>query len=403
MRRILLLCVLPALVLLVAPGCPLDIRIRCDEPGDCPQGFVCVRGDCEPATTARIGAACDTEADCGPGLSCDTGFPGGYCLRPCSEAAPCPEGSVCAPGLGMCFQACGEACVRPGYGCGPVPEVSALLSACVPVTAPVDGGCTDAECEVPDAGCTGSGCEATDAGCTGPGCEAPDGGCSGSGCETPDAGCTGAGCETPDAGCTGAGCETPDAGCTGPSCETPDAGCTGTGCGTPDAGCASTVPVGGACTRTCECADAEATCINETCALACATDFTCPDGQRCTDAQCEVGARLGEPCRTPFDCPGTAQCPRERMRCEARCNPRADLCAAGYRCAPDWYCVRECSGPPASVGEVCENSWDCSPCSFCLPSGAALRCRQPCRLDRDCPGGAPGACEQLEDTKACRL
>ncbi|CAM4511038.1 MULTISPECIES: hypothetical protein [Myxococcus] len=91
------------------------------------------------------------------------------------------------------------------------------------------------------------------------------------------------------------------------------------------------------------------------------------------------------------------------MRCEEKCNPESNHCEAGYQCAPDGLCVQECSGTPVSVGEDCENSLDCAPCSVCLSSGAALRCRQPCRLDRDCPGGATGACEQVGNTKACRL
>ncbi|WP_253816462.1 hypothetical protein [Myxococcus xanthus] len=343
MRRLLLLSLLPALVLLVAPGCPLDIRIRCDEPDGCPQGQVCVRGDCEPVDTVRIGDACGEHADCGPGRTCGTGFPGGYCLLACSDAAPCPAGSVCAPGLGQCLRTCGEACARPGYGCGHVPDASGPLSACVPVTTSTDGGCTGSGCEVPDAGCTGSGC------------------------------------------------------------EVPDAGCTGSGCGAPDAGCASTVEVGGACTRPCECADAAAACVGGTCTLTCSTDFTCRDGRRCSNASCVVGARIGEACRDTFECSDFASCPRERMRCEEKCNPGSGLCEPGYQCAPDGLCVQECSGTPVSVGEDCENSLDCAPCSVCLSSGAELRCRQPCRLDRDCPGGATGACEQVGDTKACRL
>ncbi|MFP2959410.1 hypothetical protein ACLEPN_16615 [Myxococcus sp. 1LA] len=283
MRRLLLLSFLPAMVLLVAPGCPLDIRIRCDESTGCPQGQVCVSGGCEPVTPS------------------------------------------------------------------------------------VDGGCTGAECEIPDGGCTGSGCE------------------------------------TPDAGCTGAECETPDAGCTGSGCETPDAGCTGSGCGTPDAGCSSTVPVGSACTQPCECANDAAACVGGMCTLTCSTDFTCHGGRRCEDGNCVVGPRLGESCEDAFDCAEFAQCPRDRMRCEAQCNPSTGFCAPGYQCAPDWLCVRECSGTPASVGQVCDNSLDCAPCSVCVSTGAVLRCRQPCQQDRDCPGGAPGACQQVGDTRACRL
>ncbi|WP_255442802.1 hypothetical protein [Corallococcus sp. Z5C101001] len=344
MRRFLLLSLVPALVLFAATGCPLDIRVRCDESQGCSQGQVCVGGECEPVDADRLGEACGADADCGPGLTCGMGFPGGYCLLACSAKRSCPRGSVCATELGQCLRTCGEDCVRPGYGCGVVPDPSGTLNACVPVTPPTDGGCTGAGCEVPDGGC-------------------------------------------PDAGCV-----------------KPDGGCTGAGCSPPDAGCSSTVELGGTCSRACECADPAAACEGGACTLKCSLDFTCRDERRCTNTHCVVGPRLGGACRDSFDCPGIATCPRERLRCEEKCNPAgAGLCEPGYQCAPDGLCVRECSGTPSSVGEVCENSLDCAPCSVCLSSGTALRCRQPCRLDRDCPGGATGACEQVGDTKACRL
>ncbi|MCP3163560.1 DUF7107 domain-containing protein [Myxococcus qinghaiensis] len=345
MRRLLPLSLLPVLVLLVAPGCPLDIRIRCDESQECSQGQVCVRGGCEPVDAERVGAACGADSDCGEGLSCGLGFPGGYCLFECSEAKDCPRGTVCATELGQCLRTCGEDCARSGYGCGAVPQAGEPLTACVPVMTSADGGCTGTACEVPDAGCTGSGC------------------------------------------------------------GVPDGGCKGTGCGTPDAGCSSTVAVGGPCSRACECADPAAACEDSKCTLTCVSDFACRDGRRCSNDACVVGPRLGDACTDSLDCPTFASCPRERMRCEEKCNWNAGggLCEPGYQCAPDGLCVQACSGTPASVGEVCENSMDCSPCSVCLTSGAALRCRQPCRLDRDCPGGAVGACEQVGDTKACRL
>ncbi|WP_338871495.1 hypothetical protein [Myxococcus stipitatus] len=314
---------LPVSVLLFASGCPLDIRIRCEDSRECSSGQVCVRGGCEDLLGERVGDDCESDAECGPGFTCGEGFPGGYCLLACSRERPCPEGSVCATDLGRCLRTCGEHCARPGYGCGPVPESSGPLDACVPVATPADGGS--------------------------------------------------------DGGCTGAGC-------------------------VPDAGCSGTVPEGGTCTRPCECAGASAVCDNGTCARTCETDFQCSAGWRCRHDVCVVGPRLGEPCRDSFECAVYASCPKERLRCEETCNPQVGgLCSAGYQCAPDGLCVRECTGTPVSVGEECENSMDCAACSVCVASAPGLRCRQPCRLDRDCPGGAAGACEQVGQTKVCRL
>ncbi|MCY0999022.1 hypothetical protein OWM54_17930 [Myxococcus sp. MISCRS1] len=350
MRRFLSCCGLVVLVLLFAPGCPLDIRVRCDESHACASNEVCVRGGCEPRAVERVGEDCDGDSECGPGLTCGLGFPGGYCLLECSADAPCPSGTVCAKDLGVCLLGCGEDCYRPGYGCGPVPDSSGLLNACVPVATQADGGGSDG-----------------------------GGGADGGG--------------GLDAGCTTAVCEAPDAGCSGPTC------------GSSDGGCAATVGMGGACTRACECLEAAAACVEGRCAETCTSDFTCRDGRRCNNDECEVGPRLGEACKDPFDCADTARCRPERPRCEESCNPNAGggICPAGYQCALDGLCVRECTGIPESTGEVCENSWDCATCAVCLSSGAESRCRRTCRLDRDCPGGAVGACEQVGETKACRL
>ncbi|MBU8895901.1 hypothetical protein DRW03_09745 [Corallococcus sp. H22C18031201] len=98
-------------------------------------------------------------------------------------------------------------------------------------------------------------------------------------------------------------------------------------------------------------------------------------------------------------------CNSERERCEQTCNPNASTCAAGYRCAADGVCVESCMEAPETLGLTCESSLDCARCGACLPSGEAggvLRCRQRCALDRDCPGGALGACEVVGTTKACK-
>ncbi|WP_241759222.1 hypothetical protein [Pyxidicoccus parkwayensis] len=288
MRRLLLL-LLPALALFVVAGCPLDIRVRCDESTPCATGEACVQGGCVRVDATRVGAACGSDSECGSGLTCGAGFPGGYCLQECSGGQGCPEGSVCAPDLGRCLRACGEACTRSGYACGAVPNQGGPLSACVPEVPGTDGGA--------------------------------DGGTDGG----------------------------------------------------PDA-------------------------------LTCETDFECPAGMRCDHERCVQGLKLGEPCLDTFDCPTFAFCNKERRRCEEKCNLQAgDICEPGYRCAPDGQCVEDCTGVPETLGLTCENSLDCSRCGVCLSSGNALRCRQPCRLDRDCPGGADGACEMVGTTRACKL
>ena len=319
MRRLLPL-LLPALVLLVVAGCPLDIRVRCDDDAPCATGEACVRGGCVSVEAARVGAACGADPECGPGLTCGSGFPGGYCLLECSAGQGCPEGSVCAPDLGRCLRACGEACSRAGYACGTVPNRSGPLSACVPAGTDSDGGV--------------------------------DGGTDG-----------------------GA-----------------------------DAGCQGSVALGGRCSRGCECATAGATCTNAACVLACTTDFQCPAGRRCGNGRCVLGPRLGEACQDSLQCSTLAYCEPNRGRCEDLCIPTlSGECEPGYRCAPDGVCVEACTGVPETLGLTCENSLDCQRCGVCLLSGDRPRCRQPCRLDRDCPGGEQGACEPVADTRACRL
>jgi hypothetical protein len=325
MRRLLPL-LLPALALLVVAGCPLDIRVRCDEDTPCATGEACVQGGCVRVETARVGDACGADAECGPGLTCGAGFPGGYCLLECSAGRECPAGSVCAPDLGRCLRACGEACTRAGYACGAVPNQGGPLSACVPAVTDSDGGV------------------GTDGGV--------DGGTSG-----------------------GA-----------------------------DAGCQGTVALGGRCGRACECATAGATCTSGACVLACATDFECPSRTRCDNGRCIPGPRLGEACADSEECSTFSYCEPERQRCEQSCSPNVSgVCDPGYRCAPDGVCVEACTGVPETLGLTCENSLDCQRCGVCLLTSGVLRCRQPCRLDRDCPGGALGACEQVADTRACRL
>jgi hypothetical protein len=48
------------------------------------------------ATKSPIGGACTSDAACETGLFCDTGDPGGQCLKKCSTTADCGSGGRCA-------------------------------------------------------------------------------------------------------------------------------------------------------------------------------------------------------------------------------------------------------------------------------------------------------------------
>ena len=336
MRRLrpFLLLVVGALLLLTS-GCPLDIRVRCDESHACARGEVCDDGDCVVLDGSRMGEACAVAGNCGPGYLCNPSWAGGYCTVECSAANPCPRGGVCAVELGLCFRSCDQGCTRAAQECRRVPGTSSPVMACLP-----RGECEGAAC--PDGGTDGG----VDGGCSGPGCA--DGG---------------------------------------------------------GEACWATVELGGLCTRACECEAAAAACEDGRCTMTCESDFGCREGRRCTNGRCEVGPRIGEACKDVFDCGGTAQCHPERKRCEERCNFSAGggICDEGYRCASDDVCVVDCSDAPTTVGLSCENSLDCARCGECLPSEQGLRCRRLCRQDRDCPGGAAGACELVGVVRACRL
>ncbi|ATB27659.1 hypothetical protein [Melittangium boletus] len=173
-----------------------------------------------------------------------------------------------------------------------------------------------------------------------------------------------------------------------------------------DAGCAGQVPLNEHCAQACDCAPPGADCVDSVCVRACTRDSDCSDGSRCNETwhRCEEGPRLGEACRESRDCPGSATCNAQR-RCKTICNTDWS-CPLDYRCAPDSVCVNECTNtPPETVGLTCETSLDCARCGFCVASGTVKQCRQPCLLDRDCPGGAVGSCEQVGSTalRACRL
>jgi hypothetical protein len=67
---------------------------------------------------SAIGGACKATTDCQVGLSCETGDPGGQCVKPCTSDGDCGAGAVCN-GEMKCYKACtGNAdCRQPDYGC----------------------------------------------------------------------------------------------------------------------------------------------------------------------------------------------------------------------------------------------------------------------------------------------
>jgi hypothetical protein len=143
----------------------------------------------------------------------------------------------------------------------------------------------------------------------------------------------------------------------------------------------------------------------EPCQVSCDSDAQCPDGQRCDtvyNGRCEAGPRLTQECTRLASCPAFALC--EKGHCALRCTYG---CPPGYQCGPEGVCVETCTGgPPETLGNFCESSMACARCGFCVSTGGAKRCHQPCKADAECAGGAPGACQPVGEgspMRVCRL
>jgi len=97
------------------------------------------------------GAACTAATGCGPGLSCLTEFPGGYCTSVCDGAA-CGTGGVCDRALApnLCTDECtNRSDCREGYQCwrgGCVPACTDDLSCGMTGATCSAGQCEGAEC-----------------------------------------------------------------------------------------------------------------------------------------------------------------------------------------------------------------------------------------------------------------
>lgn len=79
--------------------------------------------DAPPPYNGPIGAACETDSDCGAGNRCQPTVPSGYCVADCNPDKKCPEGTLCSPlpmsrVSGVCMRACATSAeCRAGYKC----------------------------------------------------------------------------------------------------------------------------------------------------------------------------------------------------------------------------------------------------------------------------------------------
>lgn len=89
----------------------------CATDEECPEGAVCwtSRGPAQSWCVrpgGLLGAACELETDCAPGLFCENRAGGGYCAKTCDAGVPCPAGmsAICTRLSGefgiYCLQRC---------------------------------------------------------------------------------------------------------------------------------------------------------------------------------------------------------------------------------------------------------------------------------------------------------
>lgn len=92
---------------------------ECSQDSHCPGETVCWQGGgsangwcVQPG--GLIGASCEFETDCAPGLVCDSRAENGYCTRACDSQSPCPDGmgAICTVLSGSAGSFCLQEC-RP--------------------------------------------------------------------------------------------------------------------------------------------------------------------------------------------------------------------------------------------------------------------------------------------------
>ena len=132
---------------------PVNIKVRiatgssvknCKSDADCPLGYTCKNGKCEPPVTTPP-SGCKSNADCSSPLICDTNS--GKCLKGTGKSCDPIEGTGCAPGE-ICInrqcailpKTCKDNSACPsGFKC--------VAGKCVPSGKPPTGGCvTNKDC-----------------------------------------------------------------------------------------------------------------------------------------------------------------------------------------------------------------------------------------------------------------
>jgi hypothetical protein len=148
-------------------GCSSDSNTRCSTDAQCGSGRVCDTGFCKAALVRTIGEVCASDADCSVGSSCAAAMPGGLCTFACA-GDQCPSGAVCvdlrASGSGLlCATACTDPSqCRSGYTCCPgfgacVPSANCPAQS-RPASATLGIACTsNAQCTGPGEICVGAG------------------------------------------------------------------------------------------------------------------------------------------------------------------------------------------------------------------------------------------------------
>ena len=137
----------------MAGTAPVEVLVRiatgasvtgCKSDGDCPLGYTCKNGKCEPPVTAPP-TGCKSNADCAPPTICNTAT--GKCLKSTGKACDPIEGTGCPPG---------QICI--GRECAELPKTCKDNSACPSGFVCVAGKCVPAG-KPPTGGCvTNSGC-----------------------------------------------------------------------------------------------------------------------------------------------------------------------------------------------------------------------------------------------------
>jgi hypothetical protein len=311
---------------------------------------------------------CGCDADCMPGARCSgelsSGFPGGFCARPCNNSSACPAGERCIAGpggAGICILEC-----HSKDDCGPGDYCDTKDLTCGRQCA-ADGDCSEGKCDTYSGQCVAE--VSTTGGALGATCLRHDDCRSGS-CDPTTNRCR-VFCVVSRAACPeGAVCVEETPGNELGVCRLP---CGSGTCADPTASCVSRGPGG---TSICVPASIETGCLDP-------STMTGADGN----------------CACQRDCQPRATCSLEsdsgspRGRCVELCESAID-CGAGNVCVTG-MCMHNCvADTDCPVGSYCQLPSDCfsGQCNlysgYCEPTptaGAAMGAA--CVRDNQCRSG----------------